>query len=211
MRSSPPSTTTIHKKKIKLWNIFIRTAVLDLNMCVKCTRCSRPFYCQARMIEAKRDYWLSKQQVLDVGIKIESVLYPEDCDYNYSTVVSCTMCQPNSTAHQDVEWMGRKRVSNPRISFSISVDSHLLNKLNMRIGYNQSRSRWISEAIRSRLSNEDEGADAVGKASMAEILSEMNWRATHPSFKSMFTKGDREKIVLWQQKAKELMESGENQ
>lgn len=107
--------------------------------------------------------------------------------------------------------MGRKRVSNPRISFSISVDSHLLNKLNMRIGYNQSRSRWISEAIRSRLSNEDEGADAVGKASMAEILSEMNWRATHPSFKSMFTKGDREKIVLWQQKAKELMESGENQ
>ena len=65
--------------------------------------------------------------------------------------------------------MGRKRVSNPRISFSISVDSHLLNKLNMRIGYNQSRSRWIADAIRIKLSNEEEGADAVGKASMAEI------------------------------------------
>ena len=105
--------------------------------------------------------------------------------------------------------MGRKRISNPRISFSISVDSHLLSKLNMRIGYNQSRSRWIADAIRIKLSNEDEGADAVGKASIDELLSEMNWRANHPAFKSMFTKGDREKIVQWQQKAKELPESDE--
>lgn len=79
----------------------------------------------------------------------------------------------------------------------------------MRIGYNQSRSRWIADAIRIKLSNEEEGADAVGKATMAELLSEMNWRASHPAFKSMFTKGDREKIADWIQKAKDLPESGE--
>ena len=73
------------------------------NMCVKCTRCSRPFYCQARLIEARRDYWLSSQRILDVGIKRESALYAEDCEYNYSTVTSCTMCVPNSTAHQEVD------------------------------------------------------------------------------------------------------------
>ena len=105
--------------------------------------------------------------------------------------------------------MGRKRVSNPRISFSISVNSHLLNKLNMRLGYNSSRSRWIADAIRIKLSNEEEGADAVGKATMAELLSEMNWRANHPSFKSIFTKGDKERIVHWINAAKELPESGE--
>jgi hypothetical protein len=79
------------------------------------------------------------------------------------------------------------------------------------MGYSQSRSAWIADAIRSKLSNEDEGADAVGKATMSELLSEMNWRANHPAFKSMFTKGDREKIVQWQQKAKDLSESGESQ
>jgi len=107
--------------------------------------------------------------------------------------------------------MGRKRVSNPRVSFSISVDSHLVNKLNMRLGYNSSRSKWIADAIRMKLSNEDEGSDAVGKATMAELLSEMNWRANHPAFKSMFTKGDREKITDWIKKAKELPESDENE
>jgi hypothetical protein len=108
------------------------------------------------------------------------------------------------------ELMGRKRVSNPRVSFSISVDTHLLNKLNMRMGYNQSRSRWIADAIRSKLSNEDHGADALGKATIDELLSEMNWRANHPAFKSIFTKGDREKITDWIKKAKDLPESGEN-
>lgn len=107
--------------------------------------------------------------------------------------------------------MGRKRVSNPRISFSISVDSHLLNKLNMRLGYNQSRSRWIADAIATKITGENEGNDALGKVSMEELLSEMNWRANHPAFKSMFTKGDKEKIVQWRQKAKDLMESGENE
>ena len=105
--------------------------------------------------------------------------------------------------------MGRKRISNPRISFSISVDSHLLSKLNMRIGYNQSRSRWIADAIRVKLSDEDAGADALGKATMAELLSELNWRSNHPAFRPMFTKGDREKIATWQIKEKELSESGE--
>lgn len=113
-------------------------------------------------------------------------------------------------AKRRVDWlMGRKRVSNPRISFSISVDSHLLNKLNMRLGYNQSRSRWIADAIATKISGENEGNDALGKVSLHELLMELNYRAFHPAFKSIFTKGDKEKITKWVSLAHELQESGE--
>lgn len=105
--------------------------------------------------------------------------------------------------------MGRKRVANPRISFSISMSQIMKQQIDHRLSYNSDRSKWICSAIHAKLNQEEESADAVGQASMAELLSEMNWRANHPAFKSMFTKGDREKIVQWQQKAKELSESGE--
>ena len=105
--------------------------------------------------------------------------------------------------------MGRKRVANPRISFSISMSSTMKQQIDHRLSYNSDRSKWIVQAIHAKLNQEDESADAVGQASMAELLSEMNWRANHPTFKSMFTKGDKERIVFWQQKAKELSDSGE--
>jgi len=54
------------------------------------------------MIEARMHYVLMEQQILDVGIRKHSGLYAEDCEYNYSTVVSCAMCNPNSTADQEV-------------------------------------------------------------------------------------------------------------
>lgn len=107
--------------------------------------------------------------------------------------------------------MGRKRVANPRISFSISMSQTMKQQIDHQLSFNSDRSKWICSAIRMKLKQEQESADAVGQASMAELLSEMNWRANHPAFKSMFTKGDKEKIVHWQQKAKELTESGESE
>ena len=105
--------------------------------------------------------------------------------------------------------MGRKRVSNPRISFSISVDSHLLNKLNMRIGYNQSRSRWIADAIKSKLEASDEGKAALDAASMEEVLAELEYRATHPAFREYFSKSFRAKVGELRQTFRDLPESGE--
>jgi len=105
--------------------------------------------------------------------------------------------------------MGRKRVAHPRISFSISMSTTMKQQIDHRLSYNSDRSKWIVSAVQAKLKNEDEGADAVSKATMAELMSELNWRANHPSFKSMFTKGDKEKIVNWLNLAKDLPESGE--
>jgi len=105
--------------------------------------------------------------------------------------------------------MGRKRVSNPRISFSISVDSHLLNKLNMRLGYNSSRSRWIADAIKTKLEASDQGKDALDKATMAEVLGELEYRATHPAFRDHFSKSFRAKVGELRLHFQNLPESGE--
>jgi len=110
---------------------------------------------------------------------------------------------------QGVLVMGRKRVSNPRISFSISVDSHLLNKLNMRMGYNQSRSKWIADAIRMKLESSDEGKAALDAATLEEVLAELEYRATHPAFREYFSKSFRAKVGELRQTFRNLPESGE--
>ena len=105
--------------------------------------------------------------------------------------------------------MGRKRVSNPRISFSISIDSHLLNNLNMRLGYNSSRSSWIADAIKTKLKASDEGKDALDKATLDEVLAELEYRATHPAFRAQLSQSFRSQVGEIRQKLRNLPESGE--
>lgn len=110
---------------------------------------------------------------------------------------------------REVSMMGRKRVSNPRVSFSISVDSHTLNKLNMRLGYNQSRSLWIAGAIEDKMKSDKQGIEAIEKASMTELLEELAYRATHPAFREHFTKNFRNKVQELADVFRNLPESGE--
>lgn len=111
---------------------------------------------------------------------------------------------------REVSMMGRKRVSNPRVSFSISVDSHTLNKLNMRLGYNQSRSLWIAGAIEDKMKSDKQGIEAIEKASMTELLEELAYRATHPAFREHFTKNFRNKVQELADVFRNLPESGNN-
>jgi len=99
--------------------------------------------------------------------------------------------------------MGRKRVSNPRISFSISVDSHLLNKLNMRMGYNQSRSRWIADAIRAKIDSEEKGMDLIESVSNVDLLLELQYRGTNLPINKM----EREAIRSMLAKLRDLPDS----
>ena len=82
-------------------------------------------------------------------------------------------------------------------------------EIDHRLSFNSDRSKWIVAAIRTKLNQEDESADALSKAPMADLLIEMMSRTYHPAFKSMFTKGDAERIDLWKEKARKLPESGE--
>ncbi len=101
--------------------------------------------------------------------------------------------------------MGRKRVLNPRISFSISVDKLLLDKLNHRMSYNQSRSRWIAEAIRSKLTDDDKTRDLVEKISTEDLLIELNFRTIDLEFSKAQRATYQEMLTI----ARNLPESGD--
>jgi len=68
---------------------------LGLDMCVKCHRCTRPYYCQARMIEMRnRGLEPHPQRLLDVNLPHPTALVPEECLYAFSYVVDCHGCKP---------------------------------------------------------------------------------------------------------------------
>lgn len=100
--------------------------------------------------------------------------------------------------------MGRKRVANPRISFSISMSQSMKQEIDHRLSYNSDRSKWIVAAIHAKLNASDEADDALGKASMLELMMELQYRMVHPAFKNMFTRGNKEMIQNLVSKAKEL-------
>lgn len=105
----------------------------------------------------------------------------------------------------EVSMMGRKRVSNPRISFSISVDSMLLDKLNHRLSYNASRSRWIADAIRAKLKDDQLAMDLVEKITTSDLLSELQFRATNLPFSKVQRAAINEMFTI----ARNLPENGE--
>jgi len=105
--------------------------------------------------------------------------------------------------------MGRKRVANPRISFSISMSQTMKQQIDHRLGYNTDRSKWIVSAIHDKLKGKDEAEDALDKASMKELCVELGWRANHPAFKHLFTRGMKEMIVNLSNKATDLDEISE--
>jgi hypothetical protein len=99
--------------------------------------------------------------------------------------------------------MGRKRVSNPRVSFSISVDKILLDKLNHRLAYNQSRSRWIADAIRTKIDVETKGSELMDHVTTDDLLSELLFR----SMDLPISKLEREAIRSMKTKCRDLPES----
>jgi len=107
---------------------------------------------------------------------------------------------------REVSMMGRKRVSNPRISFSISVDKMLLDKLNHRLSYNASRSRWIADAIRAKIADDQQGLDVLEKISTEELLIELNFRTITLDF----SKAQRATIQEMLTIARNLPETGNN-
>jgi hypothetical protein len=80
----------------------------------------------------------------------------------------------------------------------------------MRLGYNQSRSRWIAGAIEDKMKSDKQGIEAIEKASMTELLEELAYRATHPAFREHFTKNFRNKVQELADVFRNLPESGEN-
>ena len=79
----------------------------------------------------------------------------------------------------------------------------------MRMGYNQSRSKWIADAIRMKLEASEAGKAALDGATMEEVLAELEYRATHPAFREYFSKSFRAKVGELRQTFRNLPESGE--
>jgi hypothetical protein len=68
---------------------------LGLDMCVKCHRCNRPYYCKARMIDIRNQgYGIKAQRLLDVGCPHPMQVLAQDCLYNYNLIADCSGCKP---------------------------------------------------------------------------------------------------------------------
>tara|TARA_R110001632_G_C11334636_1_gene416871 strand:+ start:522 stop:785 length:264 start_codon:yes stop_codon:yes gene_type:complete len=83
-------------------------------------------------------------------------------------------------------------------------------QIDHRLGYNTDRSKWIVSAIHDKLKGKDDAEDALDKATLKELMSELNWRANHPAFKHLFTRGMKEMIVNLSNKATDLDETSQD-
>ena len=82
-------------------------------------------------------------------------------------------------------------------------------EIDHRLSYNSDRSKWIVDAIRTKLKQIDDGDDALSHASLTDLLLEIQYRASESWAKDIFSRGDRERITEWVKQSKILPESGE--
>ena len=70
--------------------------------------------------------------------------------------------------------MPRRRAADPTDSIRITIPRSIHDKIKAEIGYEDSRSAWISKACRMRLQEERPGLDAY---STLRLMSELRYRS----------------------------------
>ena len=73
----------------------------------------------------------------------------------------------------------------------------------MRMGYNQSRSAWIADAIRAKIDSEEKGMDLIESVSNVDLLLELQYRGTNLPISKM----EREAIRSMLAKLRDLPDS----
>ena len=71
------------------------------------------------------------------------------------------------------------------------------------MGYNQSRSRWIADAIRAKIDSEEKGMDLIESVSNVDLLLELQYRGTNLPINKM----EREAIRSMLAKLRDLPDS----
>ena len=72
-----------------------------------------------------------------------------------------------------VETMSRRRSTNPTKAISVTLPGKLLEELDERLSYSQSRSRWIAEACEKKLQNYDSESLLVVDASVRQLMASL--------------------------------------
>ncbi len=66
--------------------------------------------------------------------------------------------------------MSRRRSLNPTKAVSVTIPTSLLEELDNRISYSQSRSRFISNAVKEKLQKYDSSSPLVSDSSVRQLM-----------------------------------------
>ena len=66
--------------------------------------------------------------------------------------------------------MSRRRSSNPTKAISVTLPGTLLEELDNRLSYSQSRSRFISNAVEEKLQKYDSSSPLVSDSSVRQLM-----------------------------------------
>jgi metal-responsive CopG/Arc/MetJ family transcriptional regulator len=66
--------------------------------------------------------------------------------------------------------MSRRRSANPTKAISVTLPGSLLEKLDNRLSYSQSRSRYISSAVEEKMQKYDSPSPLVSDSSVRQLM-----------------------------------------
>jgi len=73
--------------------------------------------------------------------------------------------------------MSRRRSSNPTKAISVTIPENLLHKLDNRLSYSQSRSRFIANAVEEKLKKYNSPSPLVSDSSVRQLMAALVARA----------------------------------
>jgi len=77
--------------------------------------------------------------------------------------------------------MGRRRVKEKHIPMSLSMPYALIQRVDNQLSYTSSRSRWVQEAIKSKLESQERGMDDLENVPIKTLFAELTMRLDRDS------------------------------
>jgi metal-responsive CopG/Arc/MetJ family transcriptional regulator len=77
--------------------------------------------------------------------------------------------------------MGRRRVKEKHIPMSLSMPYALIQRVDNQLSYTSSRSKWVQEAIKSKLESQERGMDDLENVPIKTLFAELTMRLNRDS------------------------------
>ena len=95
---------------------------------------------------------------------------------------------------QGVVTMGRRRVKEKHIPMSLSMPYALIQRVDNQLSYTSSRSKWVQEAIKSKLESQERGMDDLENVRTTTLFAELLMRLDKESNAYKFAKAASQSV-----------------
>ena len=72
--------------------------------------------------------------------------------------------------------MGRRRVNEKHIPMSLSMPYTLIQRVDKQLSYKASRSKWVQDAIKTKLESQERGMDDLENVPIKTLFAELTMR-----------------------------------